>query len=359
MHRFPHRFPHRGRRPPRSAPALLVGSVVTFVLLGCGSGAAGAKAASVPYTDSAANGRITLCDPAGNALVHGDTHAAPFVWKAVTSTPGPPDYQVDGRTASLFGFQPRPQVPPGNWSGQALGAAARYNQPPHPTAQLTPIDPALDDFIGTYPPQVDRLVQLRMLLGAPNQPVITTSYASLDVRISADGNSWDAVDPGTTSCSAGSAASLEVKTGLAGASATATPASGAGTGSPSRTATGAPRSAAGSSARPVTTTGPGSAATDGATASSAGVTSGTGAAPASGPLPGAPAVGANSSASPPSAGSAASSTEGASAATSTSILQAGARSSHGGRTLLVLLVVLAAIGAATAMVVRFRGRPRT
>jgi len=175
----------------------------------------------VPYNDRAAVGRITLCNTAGRAVTSGDVHDKPFVWTAVTDLPAPQGYEGSGRTALLYAFQPRPMIEPGNWSGQALVAASRYQDPAHPTIQATYLDDPLVAFTDSYTPQVNRLLQLRVYLGAPNHPVYNSRYAALDVQISTDGSTWTALDPGSALCSAGHATSVAAILNLPGARATA------------------------------------------------------------------------------------------------------------------------------------------
>ena len=180
----------------------------------------------VPYSDPGVTGVITLCSPDGKAITTGSTHDVPFVGVGTTTTAAPSSYQGIGRTATLFAFQPRSGVAAGSWSGQTLGASSQYGNPAQPTAALTTQDPALDDFLSSYPPQVNDLIQLRMLFGAPDMPTETSTYPALDVQISADGNTWTALETGSAPCADAMAVSSESRlpSPAASASASSTPA---------------------------------------------------------------------------------------------------------------------------------------
>jgi hypothetical protein len=161
----------------------------------------------VPYKDAAATGVIGLCDSHGKAITSGSTKIGPFVWRAVGATAAPAKLAAPGRTATLYAFQPRPGVDPSDWSGEQLTASARYTNPAHPMAQATAQDLALNDFLIAYPPRLSGLIQLRLYLGAPDQPLSTASYDATDIKVS--GSSWRVVRGGTVSCTAGSSESLE------------------------------------------------------------------------------------------------------------------------------------------------------
>jgi hypothetical protein len=168
----------------------------------------------LPYTDPAAAGSITLCDASGRPLTHGLVATAPFVASAHTDLAAPTAYAVDRATALLYAYQPRQGVDPSAWSGREIGAGSDYTDPSHPTVVLTAADEALRSVTSDYPPQWDGLLQLRVYLGAPGQSVYRARYAALAIRVSGDGTTWDAVDPGTTPCSTGTAVPEEAILGL-------------------------------------------------------------------------------------------------------------------------------------------------
>jgi len=203
---------------------------------------AGAQGA-VPYQDPNAVGFIGLCDKAGNPIDHGSVNDQPFVWSAQASSPAPSDYAGDGRTATLFAYQPRPNREPGEWSGSMLNASSRYTNPAHPMSQSTDRDLPLTQFLSTFPPQLDGLVQLRIFVSAPGKPPYTEKYAATDIRIS--GDSWSVVRGGTVPCNAGSATSIEDIYQIPTSSTTAAPAPAPPTTAPP---TSAPAGASGSEA---------------------------------------------------------------------------------------------------------------
>ncbi len=166
-----------------------------------------AHADGVPYSDPNAVGSITFCDQAGQAVTSGSINDRPFVYRAVGSSAAPKPYDAAGRTATLFGYQPRAQIAPGQWSGELLTASARYSNPANPMTAGTARDSSLGDFISDFPPQVDGLVQLRIFLGVPNQPTYTMKYNAADIRVT--GNTWTVVNPGNASCASGKSVSIE------------------------------------------------------------------------------------------------------------------------------------------------------
>jgi len=162
---------------------------------------------SLPYTDPSANGVIGLCNRAGQSITHGNITDQPFVWTAVASVAAPTPYNEAGRTATLFAYQPRSGVAPGEWSGAMLTASSRYTNPDHPMAQATAGDDTLQDFLEAYPPQWDGLVELRMYLGAPNQPEYSLKYAATDISVT--GGTWAVAQGGNVACNSGTAVSIE------------------------------------------------------------------------------------------------------------------------------------------------------
>lgn len=221
-----------------------------------------AATGGVPYTDPGATAVIGLCDRAGNQVTHGNVNSTPFVYHAVSSAPAQAPYNAPGRTATLAAYQPRQDVPAGDWSGDELTASTRYSNPAHPTAAATSSDLSLEGFLQEYPPAWDGLVQLRLFLGAPNQPAYTTTYAATTVKVT--GNTWHVIGGGTADCHSGSAQSIEsilLHHHPSGASSGQTPEAG-------RTA-GSGHEAAPDASNPLTSTSP-------AAATSAAATSGTG-----------------------------------------------------------------------------------
>lgn len=185
-----------------------VGAVLAIGVAGALALAAPAAAASsaTPYRDPAASGTIGLCDRAGHQVTHGSTAAAPFAWRAVSSVAAPAGYAAGG-TATLMAYQPRRGVPSGDWSGDQLTSASRYSNPAHPTAAATRDDESLRGFLTEYAPQWDGLIELRLYLGAPNQPLYSLTYPSLNIQVT--GDTWHVVGGASVPCDSGRSVSLE------------------------------------------------------------------------------------------------------------------------------------------------------
>ncbi len=116
------------------------------------------------WTDGERGRRRPVHRPAGHQRVgpvrpgrqagHVGAHdQRPFVWRAVSSTAAPAPYDKAGRTATLFAYQPRPQVDAAEWSGDLLTASARYTDVAHPMAAATALDEPLKDFRLNTPPR--------------------------------------------------------------------------------------------------------------------------------------------------------------------------------------------------------------
>lgn len=206
----------RALHASRSISALV--AATTLIAAGLGPVGMARADGAVPYTDPAADGFIGLCDTSDHAIDHGSISAQPFVRSAVASVAAPAPYDGEGRTATLFAYQPREGSAPGEWSGQLLTASTRYRDAQHPTAVATTLDDSLATFLGAFPPLWDGLIQLRLFLGAPGQPVRTLQYAATDIRIA--GDTWTVVRGGNTACDQTAGTSIEelLPTGAATAS---------------------------------------------------------------------------------------------------------------------------------------------
>jgi hypothetical protein len=179
-----------------------LGLVGMVAVLASGFPIANAFAASgLPYTDQYAHGSIGLCDEAGNNITHGSVYDKPFAWRAISSVSAPPALSGPGRKATFYAYQPRKGIDPANWSGQQLGAASAYSSTTVPVAQQTARDPALSDYLNNYPPQWDKLVELRIYFGALNTPVSTSAYPAADIRIT--GTTWTLLNGAKVDCNAG------------------------------------------------------------------------------------------------------------------------------------------------------------
>ncbi len=272
----------------RRAALAMAGVAAVAGFLGAASTTASAVS-GVPYTDPRAVGSIGFCNAANQPVTKGSITDNPFVTKAIDSTPAAAPYNGAGETATLFIYQPRQGIEPGEWHGEQFGASSRSSTPQHPTAILTAGDGPLSGPLSDYPPQWDGLMQFRIYLGAPNQPVYSQTYDATSIKIS--GNTWQVVDGAAVSCGDGQSVSLEQTLASAFPQLTASPSSPSATGAaapkPGSTS-GASAQAGAGGATGAAVTGAGAAGATGA-AGSAGV-GGSGSAPVSGAASSAPAA---------------------------------------------------------------------
>jgi len=158
-----------------------------------------AWADSVPFTDSHTEGAVGLCDAAGHPLRSGSTIDHPYVAAVGSTLPAPAGYGArDGAKATLYAFQPRRDVDPGQWSGYQLTGSSAYAEDNHPLAAATNLDPSLGDFLSAFPARWDGLVQLRIYYTAPNKVAYRRSYPAAVLRVS--GKKWTVVQGGELTC---------------------------------------------------------------------------------------------------------------------------------------------------------------
>ena len=146
-----------------------------------------------------------------------------------------------GGTAILSAYLPMQGLPPGDWSGEQLTASSQYSNPQSPMAQATAKDEPLEDFVQDYPPGWDGFIQLRLYLGAPDEPSYVQHYPVLNLEIS--GDTWTAVGGGPVNCSAGNAESLETAVAPPSTTTTVSSSGGGGKASTATTVTSDPPSA--------------------------------------------------------------------------------------------------------------------
>jgi hypothetical protein len=233
--------------------AAAVGLVVVGLPLLAASPASAASA--VPYSDPRAKGFIAFCDGSGHQVTSGRITDLPFVATAISSEAAPSGYAVKNGKATLYAFQPRQGVDPGDWSSEPLSGSSIYSNAAHPMASVTTADQALQQVLQAYPAHWDGLLQLRMFLSAPDTQPYTEAYPATDIRIT--GDTWTVVDGGTISCSVGKTISIE--TVLLPASTFPSPSRAA------ATAAGSSEPGAGSSAAPSSGTDVVAAGSDGST----------------------------------------------------------------------------------------------
>jgi LPXTG-motif cell wall-anchored protein len=162
---------------------------------------------TAPYTDPRAVGSIGLCDQSGQQITSGSTASVPFAPLAVSTTPATSPYDATDRTAVLLAYQPQRELPPGEWSGAQLTSSTRYSNPSTPMAAGTARDGSLADFMADFAPRWNGFLQLRMYLGAPDEPAFNANYPTLDIQVV--GDTWHAVGGAQVNCRSGTATSDE------------------------------------------------------------------------------------------------------------------------------------------------------
>lgn len=171
-------------------------------------GAQPASAASAtPYSDPKVKGFIAFCDSHGRPITSGSIRDLPFAATAISSEPVPAGYAVKNGKATLYAFQPRQGVDPGDWSSQPLTGSSLYDNAKHPMASITTADKPLEQILQAYPARWDGLLQLRMFYSAPNMQPYTIQYPATDIRIT--GETWRAVGAESVPCNVGKAVSIE------------------------------------------------------------------------------------------------------------------------------------------------------
>jgi hypothetical protein len=168
------------------ALVLVIAATVIFVITSGG----------VPYSDNASVGDLALYDKAGNPVTSGSINDRPFVAYAVSLVKAPKPYDKDGRKAALLAFSPQKNSDPSQWPSDFMTGSTPYSDPNHPTATAVSDDISIANFLAEFPSQWDGYIQLRMYLGAPGEPGMTTSYTTADIRV--NGNTWTLVRGATS-----------------------------------------------------------------------------------------------------------------------------------------------------------------
>lgn len=187
----------------RIRPALVAVSTTFLVVAGATPALAGG---GVPYDDTAVDGYIGLCDAAGNQIVSGSIDQEPFVWSAVSTKPATIRFAEQPR-ATLYAYQPRENVPPGQWSGLQLTGSSLYDSEKTPIAVATAGDPPLRGFIESHP-LWKGWIQLRIFYSsAASGSGDTRVYPAVDIHVS--GKRWTVANAQRVNCKAGHAVSSE------------------------------------------------------------------------------------------------------------------------------------------------------
>ena len=166
-------------------------------LAGTGFAASDAAAATaLPFHDQNATASIGLCDAKGNPITSGSIDSHAFVTAAAASAPAPANYTPDKKAkATLYAFQPRQGVDPGEWSGFQLTGGSVFSDGQHPLVAGTNLDPSLREYMSAYAPRWDHLIQLRIYYTATNRVISRRSYPAAVLKVS--GNTWTLVQGAT------------------------------------------------------------------------------------------------------------------------------------------------------------------
>ena len=168
-----------------------------------------ASADQAPFKDPNAVGLIGFCDSKDNPVTSGHIRDVPFVVKYATNTPAPKDYVGPQQKATIYAFSPLPNSNPGDWVGFQMTASSGYSNDKTPMAKGTFADAPLEWHTTSFPPQLDGLVQVRMILSNVNTPPRTNKYSQAIVRVK--GDTWTLVTGLTDKslCEAGAVKSAE------------------------------------------------------------------------------------------------------------------------------------------------------
>ena len=190
--------------PRRSIPFAAAAAMAAAVSI---SPSSVASAGTLPFNDPNVDGLIGFCGHTGQPVRSGTLADAPFVWSALSSSAAPDGYQ-HGK-ATLYAYQPRQDVDPGQWSGMQLTGSTTFTSAAHPVAQATASDSPLLYFAQAYPPRWDGLVEVRMYFSGMNLPVYSQRYPAAVIQI--QGDRWSVVSGGTVACDAGRGVSDETQ----------------------------------------------------------------------------------------------------------------------------------------------------
>lgn len=157
-----------------------------------------AHADQLPFNDTNVNGSIGLCDATGSPIRSGAMSAHPFVAMAASSVGAPDGFTGTNSKATLYAFQPRKDVDPGEWSGEQMTGSSVYADSGHPMVSGTNLDPSLKDFVSGYPANWDGLVELRIYYTAPNKVPYRRTYPAAVLRVS--GDTWSVVQGADVTC---------------------------------------------------------------------------------------------------------------------------------------------------------------
>ena len=174
----------------RRRARLSVGIIATFIAGGMLVPSV-ANADQSPFKDPNAIGLIGFCDSKDNPVTSGNIRDVPFVVKYASNTPAPKDYLGPLQKATIYAFSPLPNSNPGDWVGFQMTASSGYSNEKAPMVKGTYADAPLEWHTTSFPPQLDGLVQVRMILSNVNTPPRTNKYSQAIVRVK--GDTWTLV----------------------------------------------------------------------------------------------------------------------------------------------------------------------
>jgi hypothetical protein len=183
---------------------LTAAAAVTVPLVALGAPSARADSYTVPFKDADSVGTIGFCDKDNKPLTSGSILDVPFAFKAVSDQAAPKAYAIVGRKATLYAYSPIKNVPPGSWISYQMMPSSVYTDVKHPMAAAGYGEPPLQYQVTGAPPTWDGLVQLRILLSAPNTPQRMKPYPTAVIRVT--GTTWVMVQGNRNpDCAAGTA----------------------------------------------------------------------------------------------------------------------------------------------------------
>lgn len=156
------------------------------------------SAEEAPYTDPASTGGLTFCSDDGEAVTGGSTGDQPFADLVLGDTALPAAADPAGAVATLYAYQPREGIAPGEYSGSAITAAVVFTDPSRPATRVTADAWSLADFVTAFPASFQGYVQLRLVLSTPGLGTLADRYDTADIKV--DGDTWELVRGGSASC---------------------------------------------------------------------------------------------------------------------------------------------------------------
>lgn len=187
----------RARRVPRRVGVV---AAVAVVAVAVAVGAAwSVRGEAVPYDDAQSSGLLTLCDESGHRVTRGSVDDTPFAPIVLGATPVDAQVEEDAVVnATLYGYQPRENVDPLEFSGSPIGGPVPFVDHDRPATRIVPDAWSIANFVEVFPATYDGYVQLRLIVSASGFGAFTSSYDTADLKV--DGDSWHVVRGGDADC---------------------------------------------------------------------------------------------------------------------------------------------------------------